>query len=505
MKSFKYWLQEAAVAKVDNPGKNFEVDIVNYINDPQRKDKDWTNDVKLAGKQALNLGAIESMTADDYALEFEPKFKLSPFLGKAGQPKADILFKIKGKWTPISVKMDGRVVIASAQNKIEYENIFLVTTQLYEEKYGNKGLETFKKTIDKTRNDVIGQVYNSQELTTGRQTSILQKVEKLDNLSPKQIETIKKELQRNNVLNKEDIKGGVFYEDIKKGMENFSKNFAKDMDKVPGLKELIVFEAITAYNKFNPDLKKDEKSRLWKNIKNKEFESRQVPTRAWANYIISPSGLHDVTDPKGSYIKAAAQSSAINYRGLPTGKSRDSKSGMKLVQQIFAPDGKFGIPNNDSFKQFFKEVGVWSMNMKIDTTTQAIEKELKNLKTLNNEYESESGNLIEELIECRTDIVKNENILNEKMILFESNNSPELIQEIKFIRNLIDKGKQLFGKLKNKFKSVLKSFTEKMKMFYRKLVEHTKTFFDMIANLSLTEASLMFKMTLASDSKIKLP
>jgi len=44
-----------------------------------------------------------------------------------------------------------------------------------------------------------------------------------------------------------------------------------------------------------------------------------------------------------------------------------------------------------------------------------------------------------------------------------------------------------------------------MKLFYKKLVEHTKTFFDMIANLSLTEASLMFKMTLASDSKIKLP
>ena len=42
-------------------------------------------------------------------------------------------------------------------------------------------------------------------------------------------------------------------------------------------------------------------------------------------------------------------------------------------------------------------------------------------------------------------------------------------------------------------------------MFYRKLAEYTKTFFDMIANLTLTEASLMFKMTLASDSKIKLP
>ena len=60
---------------------------------------------------------------------------------------------------------------------------------------------------------------------------------------------------------------------------------------------------------------------------------------------------------------------------------------MKLVQQTFAPNGKFGIPNNETFKNFFKEVGVWSMNMKIDTTTQAIEKALEKIKTLNNEYE----------------------------------------------------------------------------------------------------------------------
>ena len=129
----------------------------------------------------------------------------------------------------------------------------------------------------------------------------------------------------------------------------------------------------------------------------------------------------------------------------------------------------------------------------------------KEIEDAEKKITNESTVLVDKLIECRNDMIKNENLLNEKMILFESNNSPELIQEIKFIRNLIDKGKQLFGKLKNKFKSVLKTFTEKMKMFYRKLVEHTKTFFDMIANLSLTEASLMFKMTLASDSKIKLP
>jgi hypothetical protein len=143
--------------------------------------------------------------------------------------------------------------------------------------------------------------------------------------------------------------------------------------------------------------------------------------------------------------------------------------------------------------------------MKIDTNVQQILKTQREIEDAEKKITNGSVVLVDKVIECRNDIVKNENLLNEKMILFESNNSPELIQEIKFIRNLVDKGKQLFGKLKNKFKLVLKTFVEKMKLFYKKLVEHTKTFFDMIANLSLTEASLMFKMTLASDSKIKLP
>ena len=120
------------------------------------------------------------------------------------------------------------------------------------------------------------------------------------------------------------------------------------------------------------------------------------------------------------------------------------------------------------------------MNMKIDTNVQEIEKIKKEIETQTEEYKNQSESLIEELIECRVNIVENENFIVEKTLLAENNNSPELMQEIKFIRNLIDKGKKLFSKLKNKFKSVLKSFTEKMKMFYRKLVEHTKKFFDMI-------------------------
>ena len=501
MKTFKYWLQEAAAAKVDNPGKNFEVDIVNYIN--AKGQGEWSKEVVSTGDSALKLGTTEAITADDYTSEYQSGFKHSPLLGKKSEPKADILFKIKGKWTPISVKMDGSIVIASAQNTIEFENIFLVTIQLYEKLYGNKGLDSFKKLVTKTSNEVVGQVYNSQELTSGRIKSLMGKMEKLNYISKKQLDDVKKSIESNAVLAKEEARGGVFYEEIMNGMESFSKNFGTNIDKISGMKELIVWEGITAYNKYNPNLSKDGKS--FKNIKNSEFDGRKTPTLAWANYVISPSGLHDVSDNNGSYIRAAAKASKIKYRGLPTGGIRSSAGGEKFIQQAFSPNGIFGIPDNDTFKQFFKNVGVFAMNMKIDTNVQQIMKTQKEIEDAEKKITNESTVLVDKLIECRNDMIKNENLLNEKMILFESNNSPELIQEIKFIRNLIDKGKQLFGKLKNKFKSVLKTFTEKMKMFYRKLVEHTKTFFDMIANLSLTEASLMFKMTLASDSKIKLP
>ena len=118
MKSFKYWLQEAAVAKVDNPGKNFEVDIVNYIN--AKGQGEWSKEVVSTGDSALKLGTTEAITADDYTSEYQSGFKHSPLLGKKSEPKADILFKIKNKWTPISVKMDGSIVIASAQNTIEF-------------------------------------------------------------------------------------------------------------------------------------------------------------------------------------------------------------------------------------------------------------------------------------------------------------------------------------------------------------------------------------------------
>ena len=147
--------------------------------------------------------------------------------------------------------MDGSIVIASAQNTIEFENIFLVTIQLYEKLYGNKGLDSFKKLVTKTSNEVVGQVYNSQELTSGRIKSLMGKMEKLNNISKKQLDDVKKSIESNAVLAKEEARGGVFYEEIMNGMESFSKNFGTNIDKISGMKELILWEGITSYNKYN--------------------------------------------------------------------------------------------------------------------------------------------------------------------------------------------------------------------------------------------------------------
>ena len=36
--------------------------------------------------------------------------------------------------------------------------------------------------------------------------------------------------------------GGVFYEDIMEGMQSFSENFGSNLNKVSGMKELVVWE-----------------------------------------------------------------------------------------------------------------------------------------------------------------------------------------------------------------------------------------------------------------------
>ena len=61
MKTFKFWLKESKKAeKVDNPGKNFESDIVNYIN--AKGQGEWPSDVVSAGDSAIKLKTTEQAT-----------------------------------------------------------------------------------------------------------------------------------------------------------------------------------------------------------------------------------------------------------------------------------------------------------------------------------------------------------------------------------------------------------------------------------------------------------
>ena len=82
-------------------------------------------------------------------------------------------------------------------------------------------------------------------------------------------------------------------------MQSFSENFGSNLNKVSGMKELVVWEGMTAYNKYNPSLSKDGK--IFKNVKNSEFDGKKITLQT--NYVISPSGLHDVSNKNDSYIK----------------------------------------------------------------------------------------------------------------------------------------------------------------------------------------------------------
>ena len=84
------------------------------------------------------------------------------------------------------------------------------------------------------------------------------------------------------------------------------------------LKQYIVFEGMTAYNKFNSggDAPAD----------NKEFDGDLKPSTsaAYASYVLSPNGFEEIKSPRSKYVVAATTVSTPNIRTLPVGVPRGS-------------------------------------------------------------------------------------------------------------------------------------------------------------------------------------
>jgi len=133
------------------------------------------------------------------------------------------------------------------------------------------------------------------------------------------------------------------------------------------LKQYIVFEGMTAYNKFNSggDAPAD----------NKEFDGDSKPSTsaAYASYVLSPDGFEEIKSPRSKYVVAATTVSTPNIRTLPVGVPRGStKSAVKNAAKLIAGD--------QTLEQAFNELNKVAVNLKYDSDTKKIHKELQNMK-----------------------------------------------------------------------------------------------------------------------------
>jgi predicted transcriptional regulator YdeE len=268
---------------------------------------------------------------------------------------------------PTSVKLSGGIVIASTQVKAEFRGIFMSAVERYEKIEGGKISKEIKDIIDKVEKTSIGEAYKRNKLTTGGIVSFKDKVGQAFNVLKKK--TSSKDIDNvvDSMKNHVDNSIATPYEQIEKSIKILKKELQTVLNNNGLLKQYIVFEGMTAYNKFNSggDAPAD----------NKEFDGDSKPSTsaAYASYVLSPDGFEEIKSPRSKYVVAATTVSTPNIRTLPVGVPRGSaKSAVKNAAKLIAGD--------QTLEQAFNELNKVAVNLKYDSDTKKIHKELQNMK-----------------------------------------------------------------------------------------------------------------------------
>jgi len=374
MKTFKKWikLEEARGDKA----KAFEEDIVNLINYCVKNEvspEEGVNKIKITGSASSDELSKTVKNVYDVVIPTEAKHSSDYYSNKANygakgrnQDKADIIIISGTKWMPTSVKLSGGIVIASTQVKSEFRGIFMSAVERYEKKEGGKISKEIKDIIDKVEKTSIGEAYKRNKLTTGGIDSFKDKVGQAFNFLKKKVSS--KDI--NNVVdsmkNHVDNSIAIPYEQIEKSIKTLKKELQTVLNNNGLLKQYIVFEGMTAYNKFNSggDAPAD----------NKEFDGDLKPTTsaAYASYVLSPDGFEEIKSPRSEYVVAATTVSTPNIRTLPVGVPRGGKRAVKNAAKLIAGD--------QTLEQTFNELNTVAVNLKYDSNTKKIHKELQDMK-----------------------------------------------------------------------------------------------------------------------------
>ena len=374
MKTFKKWikLEEARGDKA----KAFEEDIVNLINYCVKNEvspEEGVNKIKITGSASSDELSKTVKNVYDVVIPTEAKHSSDYYSNKANygakgrnQDKADIIIISGTKWMPTSVKLSGGIVIASTQVKSEFRGIFMSAVERYEKKEGGKISKEIKDIIDKVEKTSIGEVYKRNKLTTGGIDSFKDKVGQAFNFLKKK--TSSKDIDNvvDSMKNHVDNSIATPYEQIEESIKTLKKELQTVLNNNGLLKQYIVFEGMTAYNKFNSggDAPAD----------NKEFDGDSKPSTsaAYASYVLSPDGFEEIKSPRSEYVVAATTVSTPNIRTLPVGIPRGGKRAVKNAAKLIAGD--------QTLEQTFNELNTVAVNLKYDSNTKKIHKELQDMR-----------------------------------------------------------------------------------------------------------------------------
>ena len=308
MKTFKEWMilevsaQKAskdfetyiANLAVKSKGSTSKSDLTKWYEGTPAKQKDTINAVIMLNKFFRGKKWDEGKNANAAGVE-----KTRAEYGVLSA-KSDIILTSNNKDYGISVKMKGDIVIASAQNKDEFEGIFITAFNRFKKDYPNEtDTKEFKDSIveleDKIKDlkeNVIGETFKRHLKPEHFKKDGKWVIEGSD----KFFEDLRKEIIAENQKIEDQ------YEATRKGIMSEGAKFINEkLSTNEKLRDYVTHEALSSHLKYKGKL----------------------PS---ANYILSPSGCYDISTPDKPYVKTCAKVSTINIRGMVHGKIRSSRA-----------------------------------------------------------------------------------------------------------------------------------------------------------------------------------
>ena len=213
--------------------------------------------------------------------------------------KSDIILTSNNKDYGISIKMKGAIVIASAQDKSEFENIFFSAFNRYKNEFPEiantqefqDNIQLLENKIQELRDSVVGETFKRH-------------------LKPEHFKKDGKWVIGGNDKFFENLKSEIILENQKIDdhylemrttvMSTGAKFINDKLSKNQKLLEYVTHEALSSHLKYKGKL----------------------PS---ANYILSPTGCYDISTPDKPYVKMCAKASTINIRGMVHGKLRSGR------------------------------------------------------------------------------------------------------------------------------------------------------------------------------------